>query len=61
MLSPRSRIRTGALLVVVGELAALATQFHAGPLQFIAFIVVGGGLTVIGALIAIWGMLSRQH
>jgi hypothetical protein len=50
-------IRVGALTVIVGELIALVTQFETGPDSFVRFIVLGGGLIVGGALLALWGVL----
>lgn len=51
------RIRVGAFTVIVGESIALATQFETGPNAFVLFIVLGGGLTVGGAVLALWGVL----
>jgi len=59
---PASMIRIGAACVILGELIALATQLTIGADAFVMFIVGGGGLTVGGAVIALWGVLrSSSH
>ena len=46
-------LRLGGLLIAAGLVAQLASFFWNHPLSFIAFIVVGGGLVVGGALVYI--------
>lgn len=55
---PARLIRIGAFTVIVGELIALASQLNVGPTPFVVFIVGGGALTVGGALLALYGVLS---
>lgn len=57
---PQTMVRAGAAFVIVGELVALATQFEPSPNSFVLFILAGGGLTVVGCLLALWGLLRPQ-
>ena len=56
---PDALIRIGAVLVILGELLALATQFRTGAMAFITFVLVGGGVMALGALIGVIGILNR--
>jgi hypothetical protein len=53
-------IRVGALGVILGELIALASQFDVGATGFVVFIFAGGGLTAIGAALALLGVLRNS-
>jgi uncharacterized membrane protein len=46
-------LRIGGLLIAAGLIVQLASFFWNHPLAFIAFAAIGGGLTVVGALVYI--------
>ncbi len=56
---PDRLIRVGALLLIAGELVALFSQLEAKPDTFVLFILGGGCLIGLGAVLGTWGVLSR--
>jgi len=56
--SGTAKIRLGAGLLLLGELLALATHSSPRASSFLAFVAMGGGLMVIGALVGTWGIVQ---
>jgi hypothetical protein len=54
-------VRVGALVLIAGELVVLATQLKIGAAAFVTFILVGGGLTALGVVLALWGMVRSER
>jgi hypothetical protein len=57
-LSDVAKIRLGAAVLITGELVSLWTQEWARASTFIGFVLAGGGLMVVGAMLATWGVLQ---
>lgn len=57
---PYKRIRLGALLLIAGELVVLFSQLEGTPAMFLLFILGGGSLIGLGAILGTWGLLSRS-
>jgi flagellar biosynthesis protein FliR len=55
------KLRMAAVFILVGLTIQLATFFVNHPLAFMAFIIIGFPLVVIGAVMYLWSMVMHSE
>ncbi len=56
----RGRIRLGSLAIAVGLVVQIATHYLVSTESFVAFLLIGGGLVVLGILLALPAVVGSR-
>lgn len=60
-MSSTAKIRLGAVIVIVGELLALATMGEPAAASFVTFVFAVTLVILAGAALGTWGVVEHEH